>query len=137
MIAASDGKGTVISHICRSCSLFGGEDVPVPILVPVFSTQSEQSTSLSDQPPEKVRSGVPTKQQRFFSTFCHFLTLSFSFSSEHRNSISSAQARHGLVGVPIVFRSCFWSGTFVKNRNTVCFSTFCICSLSRRLVKKS
>gem|GEM_PF-6873505 len=60
-----------------------------------------------------------SQNTEFFSTFCQFLTLSFLFSSEHRNAISSPLARQGLVAVPIVFRSSIWSGTFVKNRNAV------------------
>jgi hypothetical protein len=65
-----------------------GEDVPVPILVPVFFTQPEQSTSLSAQPPEKVRSGVPVKTQSFLVLFSFsYPIFFFLFGTSERNLI--------------------------------------------------
>lgn len=61
------------AHLQELFSFSQREDVPVPILVPVFSTQPEQSTSLSFQPPWKVRSRVPVKTQRFLVLFLFFL----------------------------------------------------------------
>ncbi|ODS49772.1 MAG: hypothetical protein A8274_1267 [Halanaerobium sp. 4-GBenrich] len=121
MIAASAEKGTANRHICRSCSLFrkwecSGSDLGSGL----FHTTGTVNLTVITTTMEKTfrSSGQNTE---VFSTFSFFLTPSTLFFSEHRNAISSALARQGLVVVPIVFRSCFCSGTFVKNRNAGCF----------------
>ena len=111
---------------------FGSGNVPVPILVPVFSTQPEQSTSLSLQPPWKNRSGVPVKTQRFLVLFLFFLHhLLFSFRNIGTQSHHPWQDK------------CWWpfqlcSGLqfgpehLSKIGNAGCFSTIYSCSFEQR-----
>lgn len=135
MIAASAEKGTAISHICRSCSLSQREDVPVPILVPVFSIQPEQSTSLSDQPPGEVRSGVPVKTQRFLVLLSiSYPIFFFLFGTSERNLITPGKTRAGGRSNRVPVFNLVRNICQKPERRMV--STLCSCSLSRSWIKK-